>query len=73
MPHHFVSYNRLWKLLIDRGLKRIDLQAGTGIAANTMTKLRKNEPVSLEILFRICLLLGCNIGDIVEFDLGDVY
>lgn len=63
-----LSYNKLWKLLIDRGMKKIDLQASTGIAANTMTKLRKNEPVSLDVLWRICSVLGCQIGDIVEFE-----
>ena len=63
-----VSYNKLWKLLIDRGVKKIDLQAGTGIAANTMTKLRHNEPVAMDVLYRICLFLGCDVGDVMEFD-----
>lgn len=65
----YLNYNKLWKLLIDRGLKKIDLQTETGIAANTMTKLRHNEAVSMDVMYRICLFLGCNIGDVMEFDL----
>lgn len=62
-----VSYKNLWKMLIDRNMKKIDLQAAAGLAANTMTRLRKSEPVSMEVLWRICTVLGCNIGDVVEF------
>ena len=69
-----ISYKKLWKMLIDRDMKRVDLQASTGIAANTMTKLRKNEPVAMDVLWRICCVLGCDIGDIVEFELPkDLY
>lgn len=63
-----INYRKLWILLIDRKMKKIDLQTSTGIAANTMTKLRKNEPVSMDVLWRICAVLGCQIGDIVEFE-----
>lgn len=62
-----LNYKKLWKMLIERDMKKIDLQTSAGLAANTMTRLRKNEPVSMEVLWRICTVLGCNIGDIVEF------
>lgn len=67
-----LSYKKLWKMLIERDMKKVDLMVSTGIAPNTMTKLRKNQPVSMDILWKICLVLGCNIGDIVEFDLSRV-
>lgn len=66
-----ISYKKLWKMLIDRDMKRVDLMTSTGIAANTLTKLRKNKPVSMDVLWKICMVLGCNIGDIVEFDLSE--
>lgn len=62
-----ISYKNLWKMLIDRDLKKVDLQTAAGLAANTMTRLRKNEPVSMEVLWRICTVLGCNIEDVMEF------
>lgn len=62
-----LSYKKLWKMLIERDMKKIDLQTSAGLAANTMTRLRQAEPVSMEVLWRICTVLGCNIGDIVEF------
>lgn len=62
-----LSYKKLWKMLIERDMKKIDLQTSAGLAANTMTRLRQAEPVSMEVLWRICNVLGCNIGDIVEF------
>lgn len=65
-----LSYKNLWKMLIDRDMKKIDLQTSAGLAANTMTRLRKSEPVSMEVLWRICTVLGCNIGDVVEFVLS---
>ena len=62
-----VSYNKLWKLLIDRKMTRADLRRAAGIAPNTMTKLSKDEEVSLGILGRICAVLGVNIGEIMDF------
>lgn len=61
-----VSYKKLWKLLIDRDMKKKDLQAAAGISWTTVTKLSKGEPVSMEVLMKICKLLNCNIGDIVD-------
>jgi conserved domain protein len=61
-----ISYNKLWKLLIDKGMMKKDLMAATNITASTMAKMGKNEPVSLEILMRICKALNCNIGEIID-------
>ena len=61
------SYNKLWKLLIDRGISPADLRKTAGIAPNTMTKLRRNEPVNLSILGRICRELHCDFGDRITF------
>lgn len=61
-----VSYNKLWKLLIDRKMSKADLRKAAGIAPNTMTKLRRDEEVTLETLGKICRVLEVNIGDIVD-------
>lgn len=62
-----ISYNKLWKLLIDKKMSQADLRKAADIAPNTMTKLRRDEPVNLAILSRACEVLGCDIGDIMEF------
>ena len=62
-----VSYNKLWKLLVDKKMSKADLRRAAGIAPNTMTKLRRDEEVSLAILSKICAALDTNIGDIVDF------
>lgn len=62
-----VSYNKLWKLLVDKKMSKADLRKKAEIAPNTMTKLRRDEAVNLAILGRICKTLGCDIGDIMEF------
>lgn len=62
-----VSYSRLWKLLIEHKMSAADIRKSAGIAPNTMTKLRRDEPVNLAILGRICHVLGCDYGDIVEY------
>ncbi|RJW81819.1 XRE family transcriptional regulator [Subdoligranulum sp. OF01-18] len=62
-----ISYNRLWKLLVDRKMSKADLRKIAGIAPNTMTKLRRDQEVTLTVLGRICDVLNVNIGDIVEF------
>ena len=61
-----VCYNKLWKLLIDRKLKKKDLLTLSGISRGTLTKLNKDENVSTETLVRICTALKCDIADIVE-------
>ncbi len=61
-----VSYNKLWKLLIDKGMKKKDLIQAAGISQSSVTKLGRNDNVNTEILVRICLALRCDIGDIME-------
>lgn len=66
-----VSYNKLQKLMIDNQMKRNDLIRAAEISANTATKINKNEPVSLEVLMRICKVFHCDIGDICEILLDE--
>ena len=61
-----ISYKKLWKLLIDKDMTAVDLRQATGIAPNTMTKLRRDEEVSLSVLVKICTALNVNIGDIMD-------
>lgn len=61
-----VSYKKLWKLLIDKELKKTDLRAKAGLSTGTLAKLGKNENVSTDVLVRICRALDCDIGDIME-------
>lgn len=62
-----VSYNKLWKLLIDEKMSQADLRKVAEIAPNTMTKLRRDEPVTLAILGKICGVLQCDYGDIMSY------
>ena len=66
-----ISYNKLHKLMIDNKMKRADLLRAAEISSNTMTKLNKNEPVSLEVLMKICKVFHCDIGDICEVILDE--
>ena len=61
-----VSYKKLWKLLIDRDMKKKDLQKLAGISSASITKLGKNENVNTDILQKICSALECDISDIME-------
>jgi putative transcriptional regulator len=61
-----VSYKRLWKLLIDRGMKKKDLRASSGISTNALAKLGKNESVTTDVLVKVCKALDCDIPDIME-------
>ncbi len=61
-----VCYKKLWKLLIDKDLKKKDLLSLAGISWSSMTKLSKGETVSMEVLMKICKALECDIGDIME-------
>ena len=61
-----ISYKKLWKLLIDKDMTAVELREKTGIAPNTMTKLRRDEEVSLSVLVKICTVLNANIGDIMD-------
>ena len=62
-----ISYNKLWKLLVDKKMSKADLRKAAGISPNTMTRLRRDEEVTLTVLHKICLNLGVDIGDIMEF------
>ena len=61
-----ISYNKLWKLLIDKGLTKTQLREAAGVSTNVIAKLGKNEGVSTETLAKICAVLDCDIADIVE-------
>ena len=61
-----ISYNKLWKLLIDKKMSKADLRRAAGIAPNTMTKLNRDEEVSMTVLVKICTALEANIGDIMD-------
>ncbi|MGV2846729.1 helix-turn-helix domain-containing protein [Limosilactobacillus fermentum] len=66
-----ISYNKLWKLLIDRGMKKKELQEISGISAASIAKLGRNGNVTIDILIKICIALKCDIGDICEIEDGD--
>ena len=66
-----VSYKKLWKLLIDRDMKKKDLMAISGVSQSSVTKMGKNENVNTDVLVRICQALNCDIGDISEIILQE--
>ena len=61
-----VSHKKLWKILIDKDMKKKDLQAVAGISWASVTKLSKGETVSMDVLMKVCKALNCNIGDVVD-------
>jgi DNA-binding Xre family transcriptional regulator len=61
-----ISYKKLWKLLIDKDMKKKDLREAAGISTSSMAKLSKNENVNTDILVKICKALNCDIADIME-------
>lgn len=61
-----VCYNKLWKLLIDKGLKKSQFAKEVGISAPTLAKLSKNEYVSMEVVVRICRFFDCKMDDILD-------
>lgn len=62
-----ISYNKMWKLLVDKKMSKADLRKAAEIAPNTMTKLRRDGSVNLAILGRVCNVLNCDFGDIMEY------
>jgi DNA-binding Xre family transcriptional regulator len=62
-----VSYKPLWRLLVERDMSKCDLRKLAGLAPNTMTKMRKNEEVSMTVLNKICAALDVTYGDIIEY------
>lgn len=61
-----ISYNKLWKLLIDKNMTKTQLRLATGMTSNALAKLGKNESVQFDILVKICEVLDCGLEDIVE-------
>ena len=66
-----VSYDKLWKLLIDKKMNRTDLKEAAGISFNVLAKMGKSEFISMESLYKVCTVLACDIGDIMAFNHGD--
>lgn len=62
-----VSYKKLWKLLIDRDMKKKDLLAAAGISQSSLSKMGRNENVNTDILIKVCKALNCDIGDIMSY------
>ena len=62
-----VSYNKLWKLLVDKKMSKADLRRAADLAPNTMTKLRRDEPVAMAVLEKICGTLDSDFGDIMQY------
>ena len=60
-----ISYNKLWKLLIDKKMSKADLRKAAGLAPNTMTRLRRDQEVTMAVLYKICT--AANIGDVLDF------
>ena len=61
-----ISYNKLWKLLIDKNMTKTQLRLATGMTSNALAKLGKDESVQLDILVKICKVLDCELNDIIE-------
>lgn len=61
-----VSYKKLWKLLIDKDMNKTDLRNATGISSFTIAKMTRGDDVSMSVLRRICEVMDCNIGDLVD-------
>ena len=62
-----ISYNKLWKLLIDKKIGHTEFRRTVEISYSTLTKLRRDEAVSMDVLMKVCGLLDCNVGDILDF------
>jgi DNA-binding Xre family transcriptional regulator len=62
-----LSYNDLWKIIIDKNMQKSDLISAIGISSSTIAKMGKGEPISLRVIGRICEYFECNIGDVVSF------
>ena len=62
-----ISYNKMWKLLIDKNMKRKDLKEKAEVSQNVMARLSKNQAVTMDTMAKICKVLQCDIGDVMEF------
>lgn len=63
-----VNYNKLWKILIDKRMKKTEFAKAIGIGQNTLAKLGRNDTVSMEVMVKICRFLDCNIGDVMDIE-----
>ena len=63
-----ISYNKLWKMLIDKNMKKMDLVEDVGISSSTLAKMSKGENVSLAVLEKLCEALDCDFGDLISYD-----
>ena len=61
-----IQYNKLWKILIDKNMKKVDLREAAEISSNTIAKLSKNEPVRMDVLMKIAAVLDCKVEDLFE-------
>ena len=61
-----ISYNNLWKLLVDKNMNKTKLKRCTGIGSTTLSKLSKNQVVSMEVIIKICDVLQCDVGDVMQ-------
>ena len=66
-----ISYNKLWKLLIDKKMGRTEMALNAGVTKNVLARLSKDEPVSMGSMEKICKYLDCNIGDVMDFVLDE--
>lgn len=66
-----VNYNRLWKLLIDKNMNKTQLKEAAKISSNAIAKMGKNEPVSIETIAKVCKVLKCDIGDVMEINTNE--
>ena len=66
-----ISYKKLWKLLIDKDMKKSQSREAAALSSSTIAKLTRNEYVALDVLVRICAVLNCDIGDIAEVKLDE--
>ncbi len=67
-----ISYNKMWKLLIDKNMKRKDLKEKAEVSQNVMARLSKNQSVTMETMEKICSVLQCDIGDVMEFVFDEI-
>ena len=66
-----ISYNKLWKMLVDQNMHKPELRTQAKISTNAIAKMGKNEPVSMDTMDKICKVLHCNIGDVMDFVADD--
>lgn len=72
VPHYYLSFRPLWHLLVDRGINKTELGKMIGCSSATITKMGRNEYVALEVIERICAVLNCQPGDIIECIKGEM-